>query len=288
MDPKELRGLMEAYQQVNAPQEEIDEASYSAKAARAGKDIGKPGKAFSKIAASAAKRYGSEERGKKVAGAVLAKLRKEEIEILEDVIDENRMASRMEKMPSAPAKVGKATHSIKDLAPSKEPTPEEKAKARKALGLGEGKSSRPRYPGGRGVLDQERRDKKREASAENMRGHTEGPGNVTKNPKKLRKQKAMGELGEKVDLFDTVLEFLQAEGYAETLEEAEWLMANVIDEEAIAIVIGEAQVANRDPDKYEREQSKKSAPVRGEKTPMPPRGDKRREDFEKWYAANVR
>ena len=28
--------------------------------------------------------------------------------------------------------------------------------------------------------------------------------------------------------------------------------------------------------------------VRGERTPMPPRGNKRREDFEKWYAANVR
>jgi len=55
--------------------EKIDEASYSAKAARAGKDIGKPGKMFKKIASSAAKRYGSEERGKKVAGAVLAKLR---------------------------------------------------------------------------------------------------------------------------------------------------------------------------------------------------------------------
>ena len=53
----------------------LDEATYSAKAARAGKDIGKPGKAFAKIAASAAKRYGSKERGEKVAGAVLAKLR---------------------------------------------------------------------------------------------------------------------------------------------------------------------------------------------------------------------
>jgi len=93
---------------------------------------------------------------------------------------------------------------------------------------------------------------------------------------------------EELDIFDAVLEFLQVEGYAETLEKAEWLMANVIDEEAIAIVIGEAQVANRNPDKYEREQAKKYAPVRGEKTPMPPRGDKRREDFEKWYAANVR
>ena len=49
----------------------------------------------------------------------------------------------------------------------------------------------------------------------------------------------------------------------------------------------EAQVANRDPEKYEREQSKKYAPVRGERTPMPPRGDKRREDFEKWYAKQM-
>jgi hypothetical protein len=183
-------------------------------------------------------------------------------------------------------------------------------------------------------------------------------------------------------LFDTVLEFLYVEGYAETLEEAEWLMANVIDEEAIDIIteltggkghpgykagsrdrgpmqsghsadsekrkdkggtmsqrygdhlgdiddndddedgletivkqqsrdsranvrkplrnkvqaarkvlrqeeyMDEAQEARNNPEKYEREQSKKSAPVRGERTPMPPRGDKRREDFEKWYAAN--
>lgn len=68
----------------NEEVEQVDEASYSAKAARAGEDIGKPGKMFSKIAASAAKRYGSEEKGKKVAGAVLAKLRKEEIEELTD------------------------------------------------------------------------------------------------------------------------------------------------------------------------------------------------------------
>ncbi len=50
-------------------------ATYSAKAGAAGKDLGKPGKNFSKIAASAGARYGSAERGRKVAGAVLAKLR---------------------------------------------------------------------------------------------------------------------------------------------------------------------------------------------------------------------
>jgi hypothetical protein len=68
-------------------EEVVSEASYSAKAARAGKDIGKPGKQFAKIAASAAKRYGSKERGEKVAGAVLAKLRKEEVEVEVDVFE---------------------------------------------------------------------------------------------------------------------------------------------------------------------------------------------------------
>jgi len=92
---------------------------------------------------------------------------------------------------------------------------------------------------------------------------------------------------EELDIFDVVLEFLQTEGYAETLEQAEWMMANVIDEEAIAIVIGEAQHARENPEKYEAGEKKKYAPVRGERTPMPPRGDKRREDFEKWYAKQM-
>jgi hypothetical protein len=156
---------------------------------------------------------------------------------------------------------------------------------------------------------------------------------------------------EELDIFDVVLEFLYVEGFAETLEEAEWMMANVIDEEAIGIILGEAltgerykkvmnkpggtaysrkvsadpakratrggrggesdfgagdrgsgnkaarragtyqvdeaQHARENPEKYEREQEKKSAPVRGERTPMPPRGDKRREDFEKWYAKQM-
>jgi hypothetical protein len=262
------------------------------------------------------------------------------------------------------------------------------------------KSSRPWGP--RGKMTADDRAEARAKAVEYGEGGTYGAGGVTKNPKKLRKQKAMGEIGESFDIFDAVLEFLYVEGYAETLEEAEWLMANVIDEEAIEIVLGEAdslaamqirrekrqkanmkkhgtpgfdyskpssgkkgyldaitkkeeyvdeasraddttraniaryagkkgisfepgpnwdpsanrgkgahlnpkqkekqrrkalraeeyvdeaQEARNNPEKYEREQAKKSAPVRGERTPMPPRGDKRREDFEKWYRANVR
>jgi len=49
--------------------------SYSAKSASKGKDIGKPGKNFAKVEAKAGKEYGSAAAGKRVAGAVLAKMR---------------------------------------------------------------------------------------------------------------------------------------------------------------------------------------------------------------------
>ena len=247
-------------------------------------------------------------------------------------------------------------------------------------------------PGLKGYAHKATNDADRAKQA--ARGAQRGSAALTPNE---RKQLNMGD--ETFDIFDLVLEFLCVEGYAETLEEAEWLMANRIDEEAIEIILGEeqldeislktkmkaysasrdvdadynygskvhdqgdrikkaivkkhgekagehaeraaevqnfgrgtprakprieknrtyrttkagsmhgqdqaklksdlkkrrneeymdeAQEARNNPEKYEREQSKKSAPVRGEKTPMPPRGDKRREDFEKWYAANVR
>ena len=66
--------------------ESIVETTYSARAASAGKDIGKPGKNFSKIAASASKKYGSDKAGKKVAGAILAKIRAKRIH--EENLDE--------------------------------------------------------------------------------------------------------------------------------------------------------------------------------------------------------
>jgi hypothetical protein len=68
-------------------------SEYSAKEARAGKDIGKPGKQFSQIAKEAGKRYGSKEAGKRVAGAVLAKLRRED----ESPIAVNKNDSEKEK-----------------------------------------------------------------------------------------------------------------------------------------------------------------------------------------------
>jgi len=157
---------------------------------------------------------------------------------------------------------------------------------------------------------------------------------------------------EEFDIFDAVLEYLVAEGYADTNKAAIAIMANMSEEwresivEQNAIVttgtstnaagekipytyrvepsgertvkdkfgerklrqlrpkvepkrrasgdtrneeyVDEAQRARENPGDHDKEERRKYEPVRGERTPMPPRGDKRREDFEKWYAANVR
>jgi hypothetical protein len=99
-------------------EESIPEASYSAKAARAGKDIGKPGKAFAKIAKDAGERYGSKAAGERVAGAVLNKLRtKEETEPVEEKAPPGAKAERMVKhIKSGYAKDGKLTDREKAIA----------------------------------------------------------------------------------------------------------------------------------------------------------------------------
>jgi hypothetical protein len=71
---KEMMGLVP-----EAGQEKmVDEARF-----KKGTDIGKKGKGFEKIEKKAAKQYGSEEAGKKVAGAILKKVIKKESMIRE-------------------------------------------------------------------------------------------------------------------------------------------------------------------------------------------------------------
>jgi hypothetical protein len=84
------------------PLAERSTGNYSAKKAAAGKDIGKPGKMFSKIAKSAGKEYGSKAAGERVAGAVLNKLRKG---VKEDDMDEgNEFSGELAKAKATGAK----------------------------------------------------------------------------------------------------------------------------------------------------------------------------------------
>jgi len=55
---------------------EVMSKSSAAKQARKGKDMGKKGKNFSKIASKAGKEYHSEEAGERVAGSIFQRMRR--------------------------------------------------------------------------------------------------------------------------------------------------------------------------------------------------------------------
>ena len=113
-----------------------------------------------------------------------------------------------------------------------------------------------------------------------------GYGHKSNDPKVKAKQAARGaqrgaltpaekkQLNREEFELDQMIESLVERGHTE--QEAYALIAQFTFSEGY----------QRNPEKGEKE-DKKYAPVRGEKTPMPPRGDKRREDFEKWYAKQM-
>ena len=77
------------------------------------------------------------------------------------------------------------------------------------------------------------------------------PASKTTNPKKLRKQRVMGEIGESYDLYDVILEYLLDEGYADTQEAALAIMGNMSEDwrESIAenVTSGKSRVRNVQP-----------------------------------------
>jgi hypothetical protein len=89
-------------------------------------------------------------------------------------------------------------------------------------------SGNNRY-GSRGEMDQARRNWSRGADDYGHTGYDgEGyGGSVTKNPKKLRKQKAMGEIKESCDAYDFVLSYLLDEGFASTEYSADKIILNM-------------------------------------------------------------
>jgi hypothetical protein len=110
-------------------EEDVAEAGYSAKAGRAGKDLGKPGKMFSKIAKSAGKEYGSKAAGERVAGAVLNKLRGKTNEA--DMEEGNEFSGELAKAKATGAKEFKVdgkSYPVKET----EMTPKQKSFAKLA------------------------------------------------------------------------------------------------------------------------------------------------------------
>ncbi len=72
-------------------------------------------------------------------------------------------------------------------------------------------------------------------------------------PKKVRKAKALGELGEQTDIYDIILSHLLDEGYADTQEAAEAIMANMSEDWRESICEGLGGAKNQgDYDEIER------------------------------------
>ncbi len=425
MDPKELRGLYEAYQEVYAPQEEIDEGLRSAVKRLLG---------GGKKEAEAPK---PESRGEQLRKKYNVGPEKSDTSAKKQILDRSRTRAERDEKEFGGSKYSKSV-AQKSKAAHDRYLKAGYSKYGADDARGSGNKARRRaaelnveefdwivntlldegYDLSTYTVDEfydicldeavkgESSERRKDLAAERKAGHRplskkEGENYASHKLAQMDyvKRKRMGE---EVDIFDVVLEFLQAEGYAETLEKAEWLMSNVIDEEAIDIILGEeqldeislktkmkaysasrdvdadynygskvhdqgdrikkaivkkhgekagehaeraaevsnfgrgtprakprieknrtyrttkagkmhgqdqaklksdlkynrssrneeymneAQAARENPEGHDREEKKKYAPVRGERTPMPPRGDKRREDFEKWYAANVR
>jgi hypothetical protein len=103
-----------------------------------------------------------------------------------------------------------------------------------------------------------------------------------KTKKAVARDRAASDDTRKEDLEAWVDELI-AEGYdlsGYTWEEVAEIYAQELE-------LSEAQRARENPEGHDKEEKRKYEPVRGERTPMPPRGDKRREEFEKWYAKQM-
>ena len=277
MEAKEFKGLMEAYASVYEQTEVLseetieekkiatgtgkkvmpsaEERSKLAKKARAGEDIGKKGKGFEAVAAKAAKQYGSEEAGKRVAAAAMFKQQaKEEVEYIDErkyEADEKLPSGKTpnEKMERAQGKHGanymlskgggrnnpaRDSHfdrgtkvkRIKDIVTSGG-DPRNDSRVGPGWDNDARKIGRTQNPTGGTRRRNESDNEKSNYSQGGLRAHKTKAGGYRTL---VRKEEFEG------DIFDYLLEHLVAEGYADTNQAALAIMANMSEEWKQSIV----------------------------------------------------
>jgi hypothetical protein len=276
MDPKELRGLMEAYAKVNAPQEELDEARpiYSRGGEQrrtqtprqigvksAPHNIPRGGTTISDRDPQGKRLFtGDQDRGKgNKAARRAAALKNEELDIFDVVLEFLQSEGYAETLEEAEWLMANAIDEEAIGIILGEEITSEKGKAKAAEMIAKRTTASGRAKSGQGD---------NVAVIKHIqRSNRDGLGGTPPN------RKVAGSNWPK-----------SYSGIGGTGNKAARRAAALKNEE----YVDEAQEARNNPEKYEAGEKKKYAPVRGERTPMPPRGDKRREDFEKWYAANVR
>jgi hypothetical protein len=235
MDITNLQGLMEAYQQVNAQKEEVeieegkkefphkkvDRQVYDAM--DSGETAGDSGNSDKEK-----RDYSRAERMRSVAAKHGGKSRmKEEVE---EILEAEGSYGQTPKARAAMGKlaVSRMNKPASEYSQRGEKTRKLKAAERHTRRQDRLASGNNRH-GSRGEMDQARRNWSRGADDYGHTGYDgEGyGGSVTKNPKKLRKQKAMGEIKESYDAYDFVLSYLLDEGFASTEYSADKIILNM-------------------------------------------------------------
>ena len=294
MDPKELRGLYEAYQQVNAPQE-VDEASRrdeftrAAIARNSGRKGGitfEPGPNWDP---SANRGKGAHLNPKQKEKQRRKALRQEELDIFDVVLEFLQAEGFAETLEEAEWMMANVIdEEAIEIIIGEEQLDEI---SQKTATSAYAQSATGEFEGADSDRDIKRTDNLRkhikrkfgDKAAKDADRHADSTTFGRKDPRTGKRQPRPKPRIEKNRTYRTTKSGkMHGQDQAKLKRDLEYKRSSRTEE-----YVGEAQVANRDPEKYEREQNKKTAPVRGERTPMPPRGDKRREDFEKWYAKQM-
>jgi hypothetical protein len=208
MDIKELRGLMEAYSEVYTPQEEVQEGIK---------------KIYHKVAA----KHHERQADKAFEKGDSEKFERHNTRSMVHRLDAGEKIKQV-KNPE------KFREYEKNLRTKKEEFEIEEVEQIDEISAGlAGKVVNARIAATGAASDRAYKHRNPEAmrAAETAAGKE---GRARKLAAGVRKRRAANE---EVDIFDIVLEFLQAEGYAETLEEAEWIMANELDSEDIEEIL---------------------------------------------------
>jgi len=262
MDSKELQGLLEAYTQVHTTQE-VDEAVKGASPhtmeMRKG-DAADRKKGIKPLSAKKGEEYA------KYKMSQMAHSKRERMGEEVEVVDEARRADKEGYERGTPA--NPTNRNIPAGDPSQRSRLHSRIKSRADEMGRERRGSAAYRSGSRPPVSKKEKaflrasDRTRQSVSNPPVPDTGRHADVSRydredssNPKRNPKHNANKETAaESFDLFDYLLEYLVAEGYADTNKAALVIMANMSEEWRESII--ESQYARENPEKYEREQAK--------------------------------
>ena len=228
MNPKELKGLIEAYQQVYAPQEELE--------------------------------MGKEELELDENRAAMGRIAREYKKNKEEEGMKKRIADHADKMKNDPEYAAKRRaqdkihreelEQIEELhkgrhGQSEKEYQDSRSDAGKMVS-GDSKMSGSRYAQGRRTSSDAGAQPAGGSKKPESQGKMDSGSRIDLQFRKAALKKKEAVKNEELSVFDTVLEYLQVEGIVESVEDAEWMMVNVLEEGDVDSILDEARRSDKE------------------------------------------